>query len=93
MPPGNGLLKQVNEGAVAEASETTCRVSLAHHERKIAPTFVLRTLVLHFAGTIEWARSSSRLYSLPEGSFMETLTYTHSNSNRLSLQAWGEGNA
>jgi len=44
---------------------------------------VLRTLVLHFAGTMEWARSSSRLYSLPEGSFMETLTYTHSNSNRL----------
>lgn len=34
MPPGNGLLKQVNEGAVAEASETTCRVSLAHHDTK-----------------------------------------------------------
>jgi len=58
--------------------------------RKIAPTFVLRTLVLHFAGTMEWARSSSRLYSLPEGSFMETLTYTHSNSNGIYHFRHGE---
>ena len=43
-------------------------------------TFVDMILVLHCAGLMAWARSSSKLKSLPLGSFTVALNYNKSNS-------------